>query len=260
MKICFFGDTLEDNKRNEYLKLIKENGDKYDELLPDVIFCFGGDGAFLHAVNRYLDIIQKVMFIPLRKQNSLGFFYEFKETDFAFTYKLLKTNRLIKHSFPLLKGTLDKTNIFYSVNEIRLECPFSTFKSKIFIDNILLENYRGNGLNVSSSLGSSAYNKSLGGALIDPSLSILELTEIAPINNSFYRCLNSPLILSKNSLIKIEVDENNKIIIGYDQNVIENNKFKTLTIEYDDNKNINILYSSNYSYIKNIKRGFIKNE
>lgn len=260
MKICFFGENLSDIKRKEYLKCIKDNNDRYDELLPDVVFVFGGDGTFLKAVNHYLDIINKVNFVPLRKDNSLGFFYEFKESDFAFVYKLLKANRLNKHSFPLLKGSFDDKSNIFAVNEIRIECPFSTFKSKVFIDNTLLEMYRGNGLNISSSLGSSAYNKSLGGALIDSSLSLLQLSEIAPINNSLFRCINSPLVISKESNIKIELLEPSKVIVGYDQNIIENKIFKSIVISLEENKSINILFSNKYSYIKNIRRGFIKNE
>ena len=59
-----------------------------------------------------------------------------------------------------------------------------------------LETYRGNGILVATQLGSSGYNKSLGGALINRDLDLLEYTKIAPIANSVYHPLVNPLIIS----------------------------------------------------------------
>ena len=46
-------------------------------------------------------------------------------------------------------------------------------------------------------LGSTAYNKALGGALIHPSLEAIQIAEIASINNRVFRTVGSPLVLPK---------------------------------------------------------------
>ena len=48
---------------------------------------------------------------------------------------------------------------------------------------------------VSTPSGSTAYNKALGGAIIHPSISAIQLTEMASINNRVFRTVGSPLIL-----------------------------------------------------------------
>ena len=45
------------------------------------------------------------------------------------------------------------------------------------------ERFRGDGLCVSTPTGSTAYNKSLGGAVVHPTLDVLQLTEVSSINN-----------------------------------------------------------------------------
>lgn len=57
------------------------------------------------------------------------------------------------------------------------------------------ERFRGDGLCVSTPSGSTAYNKALGGAIIHPSISAIQVAEMASINNRVFRTVGSPLIL-----------------------------------------------------------------
>ena len=60
-----------------------------------------------------------------------------------------------------------------------------------------LKNFRGDGLCISTPTGSTAYNKSLGGAVIHPQMDLYQITEIAALNNLVYRTLGNSIILSK---------------------------------------------------------------
>lgn len=57
----------------------------------------------------------------------------------------------------------------------------------VCLNDVLFESFRGDGLSVSTPTGSTAYNKSLGGAVLHPTIEALQLTEIASLNNRVYR-------------------------------------------------------------------------
>jgi NAD+ kinase len=57
--------------------------------------------------------------------------------------------------------------------------------------------FRGDGICVSTPSGSTAYSRSLGGALLHPSLEAIQIAEMASINNRVYRTISSPVVLPK---------------------------------------------------------------
>jgi len=229
-----------------------------DNVNPDIVIFVGGDGTFLRAVHHYLPIIQSVKFVGVGAGN-LGFFYDFHPDDVHQLFTLLEAHELKESSHHLLEGqvfTESGVETIHAVNEIRLENPFHTLICDVEINHETLETYRGNGLVVSSSLGSSAYNKSLGGSLIDHSLDLLELTEIATIQNNINRSLGAPLVVAGDS--KITFNGNFKeALIGYDNVVIDQRNVLRLEV-YRSNKVVRLLHSPDYQYIKSLRRSFIK--
>jgi NAD+ kinase len=151
-----------------------------------------------------------------------------------------------------------KRQVFYAVNEVRIENPFHTFVSEVFIDDQPFQVFRGTGLIVSSTLGSSAYNKSLGGALIDVPLSTLQLTEMATIQNNAYRSLGSSLVLDKNRTITFKGDFR-KAMVGYDYLLADiKEEIKAVHVHYSK-KTFKLYHQQQQSYYETIKRAFIKN-
>lgn len=66
----------------------------------------------------------------------------------------------------------------------------------VFIKDELFERFRGDGLSISTPTGSTAYNKSIGGAVLHPSINAFQLTEIASLNNRVFRTLGSPIVIA----------------------------------------------------------------
>jgi NAD+ kinase len=90
------------------------------------------------------------------------------------------------------------------INEIVVRGPFSHASHyEVSIDNTKIQDFSGDGIIISTPVGSTAYNYSLGGSLISPELDVLQLTPIAPMSTSAYRCFNSSLILPSRDTIKI---------------------------------------------------------
>ena len=254
MKIGLFikYEVVDRNFEASFIKKLSSLGFTFDNKNPDIVITFGGDGTFLKAVQKYINEIDKVKFLCINK-GKLGYFsdYKFDELDEA----LANINELVPHSYRLLRASIGKEEI-YAVNEIRIENPFHTLKSEVFIDDEYLESFRGNGLIVSTSLGSTAYNKSLGGAVVEPASETMQLTEIAPINNRLYESFGSSLVLSKERTITFK-GEFSSVLVGYDYLVKNSINSDEIKIQLSAKK-ATILNKKDRNYIKRISETFIR--
>ena len=144
MKISIYYKESElSNKIIEKINLLADEYNySFDEINPDVVFCVGGDGTFLRAVQNYKSILDKITFIGIHSGH-LGFFYDFALEDLDKVFKSLKDNTCSIGVYPLLKGELtyyDGTSkVLHAVNEIRIENPFHTLVSEVLIDNVRFE-------------------------------------------------------------------------------------------------------------------------
>lgn len=260
MKIGLFLNSKKD--QNEISSIIVNEAKKYsfdiDNDNPDVVFYVGGDGTFLRAIHQYMDKLESILFVGIN-DGTLCYFFDYTKDDIPSIFKNIVENKLTITKHNLLKGHLiykDSEEDVYALNEIRLENPFHTLIADVFINDELLETFHGSGLVVSSTSGSSAYNKSLGGAVIDPSLNLLQLTEISTIQNNAYRSLGSSLVISGNETITLTGDFKREVV-GYDYLNSENKHPLKVEIT-SSNKVVNIINSDNHAWIRSIKRSFVK--
>lgn len=255
MKIgLFIKEELNETDIATYLiSKINEHGFDFDNDNPDVVIYVGGDGTFLRAVHEYIDNIDEINFVGIN-EGTVGYFPHFVIEEIDDILDLLISGDYDIDQHLLIKANFGDEEL-YAVNEIRIENPFHTLTCKVYINGGFLEEYRGNGLSISSSSGSGAYNRSLGGALISPKLQILQLTEIASINNYKYHSLNSPFVISKEETITIEGNFA-EAVLGYDHltTSLENNSI-TFSLS---NKTINVVRKEGYQYIDKIHDTFIK--
>lgn len=254
MKIALFYKL---NKLSEeYVKFLHQRvldfGFEIDQDNPDVVLFAGGDGTFLRAFHQYSDKIDSVKFVGLNKGH-LGFFSSYSDDQLDLLLSDLKSSNVHEETYRLLTASFNDKEI-YAINEIRIESPFQTLICDVEVNGNKLETFRGNGLIVSSSLGSSAYNKSLSGAIVYPKLEVLELTEIAPLNNRIYHSLHSSLILDSDSEIVVKPITSN-IIIGYDELISEDKSFDFIKFSLS-NKKVSLLYKEDYNYISHLAHAF----
>ena len=71
------------------------------------------------------------------------------------------------------------------------------------MDDEFLEHFSGDGLLISTSTGSTAYNMSFGGSIVYNTLKTLSITPIAPLNNKFYKCLTNTVVIPDNKVIRL---------------------------------------------------------
>ena len=98
----------------------------------------------------------------------------------------------------------DICNQLYAFNEMTLLNAYRTQHLNVTINHLFFESFRGTGICISTPTGSTAYNKSLGGAIIYPSLKAFQMTEIASINNNVFRTIGSPLIIPKKQVVTFQ--------------------------------------------------------
>ena len=249
-------------ENKDIAELVKKEASKYgfelDDANPDIVFSVGGDGTFLRAVHSYIDRLDEIQFIGINS-GSLGFLYDFSKDEIPSLMKKVSEKKCLVKQYPLLKGIVTYefgTKEIFALNEIRIENPFHTLISDVSINDELLETFRGNGLIVSSTLGSSAYNKSLGGALIDSDIDALELTEVAGLENNVYRSLGSSLVIKGDKTITFSGKLAHSVV-GFDNQVLdEDDDVQSVEISYS-NKKVNIVYSEKHSYIQKIRKSFV---
>ena len=162
MRISVYSKTSNIENAQYVKDILIKKGMEIDDAHPEVVISVGGDGTFLRAVHHFSNIDKDILYVGLN-YGTLGFYNQYQKDELAQLIDDLKNKDYVVNSYRLLKGiaTFEKETIdIYSLNEIRLENPFHTLISDVYINNELLEKFRGNGLIVSTSAGSSAYNKS----------------------------------------------------------------------------------------------------
>ena len=180
---------------DELVSLIKKHGSLLAQVpaangaIPDeakdadLIVVLGGDGTLLGEGRRFAGSGIPVLGVNLGK---LGFLAEFDlKTLRDQGEQLFGSGELITRSVPLLSVELcnedgSVIHVGNAMNEAVVTAgpPYRVIELGIQIDGILGPVARGDGLIVSTSLGSTAYNVSAGGPIIHP---LVDATVITPI-------------------------------------------------------------------------------
>ena len=186
------------------ITLIK-NGFNIDENDYNIAIAIGGDGSFLRMVKE-TNFKSDVLYLGINT-GTLGFAQEIHVNELDELIENLKTGNYKVNEFGVQETNLYSNNEnskFYSLNDIVIrDMDLNTLKLDIFIDDALLEHFAGDGILVSTSFGSTAYNLSFGGSIIYNTFHALELTPVAPLNNKTYRTLTNSLVLPQNKNIEI---------------------------------------------------------
>lgn len=173
---------------------------------PDVVITIGGDGMLLSAFHMYEKELDTVRFVGIHTGH-LGFYTDYRDFEVDKLIDNLKNDTGDSISYPILKVkvTLDDGRVFRSraLNEATIKRIEKTMVADVMINKVKFERFRGDGILVSTPTGSTAYNKSLGGAILHPTIEALQMSEISSINNRVFRTLGSSLIIPKDDRIVI---------------------------------------------------------
>lgn len=232
-----------------------------DDHGPDIVFSFGGDGTMLGAIHKYQDYLDSVKFVGINT-GRLGFFTDFKIEELDNVIKMICEENYRVNSYNLLEYTLrskDYVLTGLAVNDIAITNPIHTQIIEVYINDKHFETFRGTGLLISPPTGSTAYNKSLGGSIIDPHIKAIQLTEFAPINNRVIRNLSSPLVLSDKSKINLKFEENENIYISVDGKFLAFNHLTQVDAKLSD-KTVKFIEKVDTEFFDKVRRAFISED
>ena len=247
-------DSVSERLKERLDRILSEQGYTCDEVCPETVLVIGGDGTFIYAVHKYIDKLDKVRFFGIHT-GTLGFYTDYRDTDFEqFTADFVH-GRVTEYSYPILEGKTEHET-FYGINEIRVENAVRTQEMNVYLDNSLFEIYRGTGMCVSTQLGSTAYNRSVGGAVIQEGLNLIQMTEIAGIHHSKYRSLNSPFVMAGDTEIAFTAKSFEGAMLGADSEVFPLDNARRIMISVSDSKRVRMLKGRNVYYFDRLQSLF----
>jgi NAD+ kinase len=232
------GDRLSRDLSEKFHTLASERGFKINESTPDIVLSIGGDGTLLQAFHRFKDQIENVSFVGIHTGH-LGFYADWKKDELSELVDLMATTQPGKVHYPLLhiEITTQTGSVEYlALNEFTLKSVDGTLVAELHINDESFEMFRGDGIVISTPSGSTGYNKSLGGAVIHPSLEALQIAEIASINNRVYRTLGSSVILPKHHHCDIVPNPEEELFIGIDHLVLQMSDVQSITCRVSEKK------------------------
>lgn len=220
----------------------------------DLAVAIGGDGSFLRMVkdNQFNDDIYYVGI----NSGHLGFLQEVKMDQLN-----LFIDELQQQKFKVDLVDIQKTTImckqgisqFNSFNEIEIrDGHLKTAFLDVKVDNDLLEHFVGDGLCIATSMGSTGHNLSLGGSIVSPYFSTLQIAPMGAISTTSYRSLANSFIVPAGQKITVSPsNERNNLLVTIDG---ENKLYPEVSnIETEiDTKKIKCLRFSHYNYPQKI--------
>lgn len=243
-------------------KKLKSRGFRVPEKYsPDaeLNICIGGDGAFLRAVHR-----NKFPDIPYVGINTghLGFFQEILPEDIdSFMEQYISKDYSVEEIL-LVEAEIFTGEISFfltGVNEIAIKgIKSKVVHLKVYIDDNHLQQFSGDGIIISTPVGSTAYNFSSGGSIIYPSLRTLQITPLSPINSEAYRSLPNSAVIPGDITISIkpEFRYENSILLINDGMEFRYDNITNINLKLSDKTIKRLIFDKNM-YWKNLKSKFL---
>lgn len=250
-----------DSKSLTVTNLLKQELKKFGYEIVDsnyeLAIAIGGDGSYLRMV-RDNDFNSDIYYIGVNT-GTLGFLQEIRPEEID-----LFLDKLHNKLYVVDKVGVQETRIisknneivkFKSLNEIYVKnANMCKADFKVDINGSFLERFSGDGLMVCTTIGSTAYNRNLGGAIVYRGFDTLQLTPMAGDNSSAFKSLTSSIVFPADTVIEITPERRTKdLSIFYDteRNTIFDDVERVETTI--SKKKIKCLRMNDYDYAKIIQ-------
>lgn len=236
MKVGIYGNQTEKTKEvmNTFDRLCQEGCFVRDDVNPDVVITVGGDGTLLGAFHHYRNQLNRIRFVAIHTGH-LGFYTDWRNFEVDQLIESLKQDKGEHVSYPLLdvnvKFKSGDVVRYAALNEATLRKVNGTLLCEVYINGELFENFRGDGLCVATPTGSTGLSKSLGGAVVHPRAEVMQMTEMASINNRVYRTLSSPMIFAKDNVLTLRPESKEGMVMAIDHLTYDANEIEEIQLQ-----------------------------
>jgi NAD+ kinase len=180
----------------------------------DLVIVLGGDGTLL-SVSRHLTSSTPILGVNL---GHLGFLTEIVRTDLYPTLVEVLAGRFAVERRSLLELELRRaggeTVRYRLLNDavIAKSALSRIIELSLFVEGELVTTYRSDGLIISTPTGSTAYNLSAGGPIVNPTLPVAVLTPICPHTFSL-----RPIVVPDTSVVEVTLEtQQEKVFLTID--------------------------------------------
>lgn len=180
----------------------------------DLVITFGGDGTLIRAAHECSERGTPILgvyygrfgFVTQCAPNEIGAaLSEFLDGSSRIEERMMVQAELIRNGETI--ATL------HALNEAALQRAATTrmLSFRVAVDGKHLTSYPADGVMVSTPTGSTAYNLSAGGPILDPTVAALILTAITPHTLS-----SRPLVLNPSSVVTLKVETRGDAVLSCD--------------------------------------------
>ncbi len=194
-------------ERGQRVSVKLEESD-WEETEADCMIVLGGDGTVLRAARETVKMNIPIIGVNL---GTLGYMTEIEPTNLEESLERLIAGDYEKESRMMLNGKAyledGRTEEGWALNDIVISRSGSLqiIRFNIYVNGQFLNDYSADGMIVTTPTGSTGYNLSAGGPLIEPGARLIMLTPICP------HTLNQrSIILSPEDVIEIEIPGGNE--------------------------------------------------
>jgi len=224
----------------------------------NIIASIGDDEEFLQAV-RKTGFREDCLYMGISAYNTPTVYCDFRIGDISKMIEAMMNEQLEVRRYPLIEVSVDGQGTFNCLNEFSIRSAIiRTLVIDVFIDQIHFETFRGDGLIVSTPTGSTAFNKSVHGSIVDPLLSCMQISEVASVNNNHFRTLGESFILGRERTLTLKVlsEQNDHPTMGMDNEALSIRHVEKIQIKLSDKK-LKTLKLKDNSFWEKVKRTFL---
>ncbi|PLX66167.1 MAG: NAD(+) kinase [Denitrovibrio sp.] len=211
-------EILKDKRTADVIGDKHFNTDEEIQSKADLVVVLGGDGTLISAV-RILGMKETpILGVNLGR---LGFLTEtvadegvsalkdVLDGDYKIERRMKLHSHLIQENEKMLEIDVLNDIVINKSDAARI------FETTVYIDGMLVNEYRADGLIIATPTGSTAYSLAAGGPIVHPSLETMVITPICPQGLS-----NRPIVISDESEVTIKINaEKETASITYDGQV-----------------------------------------
>jgi NAD+ kinase len=169
--------------------------------LSEAVVVFGGDGTMLSVARIACEREVPILGVNL---GGLGFITEVQRTEIFGAMEEVLAGKSVYEDRLMLTACVhrhgEKVAEYTALNDVVLNkgALARIIEMETFIDRRYVTSFRADGLIVSTPTGSTAYNLSAGGPILDPTMDCIILTPICP-----HTLTNRPIVLPADVLVEV---------------------------------------------------------
>ena len=167
-----------------------------------LVVSLGGDGTFLRSARLAHGAGARVVAVNL---GQVGFLLNVASTEVAAHVRRALSSEVVDERLALSITRSGSIAEDFALNEVVVEraSPGHMVKVRTYVDGDEYLTYSADGVMVATATGSTGYNFSAGGPVVEASLALMILTPIAP-----HFTIDRSIVVSATSLVRLEVVDN----------------------------------------------------